>query len=192
MKHLKHLFTALLLLCTTAATAHDFEVDGIYYNVTDATNKTVEVTYKGVYNQYSNEYTGSVVIPESVIYDGSTYSVTRIGYEAFYGCKGLTSITIPNSVTSIQIAAFYGCTSIKELHIEDGESALSLGYNGSEKGLFNDCPLETLYLGRDLSYNISSSYRYSPFYNKSTLTSVTIGNSVTSIGEYVFYGCKGL
>ena len=47
MKHLKHLFTALLLLCATAVAAHDFEVDGIFYNITDATNQTVEVTYKG-------------------------------------------------------------------------------------------------------------------------------------------------
>ena len=39
MKHLKHLFTALLLLFTTTATAHDFNVDGIYYKITNATNK---------------------------------------------------------------------------------------------------------------------------------------------------------
>ena len=44
--------------------AHDFEVGGIYYNITDATNKTVAVTYKGnYYKNYSNEYTGTVVIP---------------------------------------------------------------------------------------------------------------------------------
>ena len=60
MKHLKHLFTALLLLCTTVVTAHDFDVDGIYYNIADATNKTVEVT------SGTNKYTGSVVIPETV------------------------------------------------------------------------------------------------------------------------------
>ncbi|MBO7271857.1 MAG: hypothetical protein J6U89_03160, partial [Bacteroidaceae bacterium] len=80
MKHLKYLFTALLLLCTTAVTAHDFSVSGIYYNITDATNKTVAVTYKGSwYDDYSNEYTGSVTIPESVTYNGTTYSVTSIG-----------------------------------------------------------------------------------------------------------------
>ena len=45
MKKLKHLFTALMLLCCVGtATAHDFEVDGIYYNITDDTNKTIEVT----------------------------------------------------------------------------------------------------------------------------------------------------
>ena len=58
--------------------------------------------------------------------------------------------------------------------------------------MFYDCPLETLYLGRNLSYNTDSYYGYSPFYNKSTLTSVTIGNSVTSIVSGAFYGCTGL
>ena len=124
-------------------------------------------------------------------------SVTSIGPGAFKGCTGLTSITIPNSVTSIRNKAFNGCTSLKELRIEDGESTLSLGYNTYNsntggKGLFYDCPLETLYLGRNLSYNTDSSYGRSPFYNIKTLASVTIGNSVTSIGNQAFYNCTGL
>ena len=75
MKHnyLKHLFTALLLLCATMATAHDFVVGGIYYNFLSKTDKTVEVTFKGTsYYQYSNEYSGSVVIPASVVYNDVT------------------------------------------------------------------------------------------------------------------------
>ena len=84
MKKLNLLFTALLLLCATVATAHDFEVDGFYYDVTDATNKTVAVTYRGDYSSsYSNEYTGSMIIPESVSYNNNVYSVTSIGGEAF-------------------------------------------------------------------------------------------------------------
>ena len=55
MKSIKHLFTTLLLLCATMATAHDFYVNGIYYNITDATNKTVEVTYQGDYYYSSIE-----------------------------------------------------------------------------------------------------------------------------------------
>ena len=74
MKHLRHLFTALSLLCATIATAHDFEVDGIYYDITDSTDKKVAVTYRGNYYDDYNEYTGSVVIPESVEYDGITYN----------------------------------------------------------------------------------------------------------------------
>ena len=65
--YLKQLLTTLLLLCCTAATAHDFEVDGIFYNVTDTTAKTIAVTYKGDYStSYSNEYSGTVNIPATV------------------------------------------------------------------------------------------------------------------------------
>ena len=81
MKHIKHLFTALLLLFSVAVNAHDFEVDGIYYNITDATAKTVEVTYSGSNSgSVDNEYTGAETIPSTVTYNGNTYSVTSIGY----------------------------------------------------------------------------------------------------------------
>lgn len=104
------LLTITLLLCSISASAHDFEVDGIYYNITSSEDLTVEVMYKGSsYNSYHNEYAGAVVIPESVTHNDNTYSVTSIGYRTFQGCSELTSITIPNSVTSIEGFAFRGC-----------------------------------------------------------------------------------
>lgn len=55
---------AMMLVVVFPSLAHDFEVDGIYYNYLDETAKTVEVTYKGDYFvSYSNEYTGGVTIP---------------------------------------------------------------------------------------------------------------------------------
>ena len=123
----------------------------------------------------------SVVLPNSV---------TSIGSSAFSGCNEITSITIPESVTSIGNGAFDNCSGLKEVILEDGEEILSLGYNASSQGLFYDCPLETIYLGRTLSYDSSSSYGYSPFYNKASITSVAIGDNVTSIGNYAFYGCN--
>ena len=118
--------------------------------------------------------------------------VTSIGSYAFQNCTGLTCITIPNSVTSIGNYAFNGCTSIKEVKIEDGDAILSLGYDDFEEGLFYDCPLESLYLGRNLKYTENRIYGYSPFYNIKTLKEITIGNSVTSIGTYAFKNCTGL
>ena len=80
-------------LFAPAAWAYDFEADGIYYNIISLDDKTVEVT--------GGSYSGDVTIPVKVMYKDTQYSVISIGYHAFYGCSGLTSITIPESVTSI-------------------------------------------------------------------------------------------
>ena len=97
-KILKLSILLLALLLPATAAAHDFEVDGIYYNIN---GNEAEVTYRGeVSNQYDNEYSGSVTIPETVTHNGTTYSVTTIDNDAFSNCSGLTSVTIPNSVTT--------------------------------------------------------------------------------------------
>ena len=79
MKNLKHfLLVAVLLLAGLGAKAHDFEVDGIYYNITSSS--TVEVTCKG---GVVGIYGWFVTIPSSVQYNNKTYSVTSIGKESF-------------------------------------------------------------------------------------------------------------
>ena len=99
---LKKLMLIAVLLTGVNAFVHDFEVGGIYYNIISSSDLTVRVTYRGdSYNSYNNEHSGQVTIPETVTYNSKTYSVTSIGYYAFYNCSGLTSVTIPNSVTKI-------------------------------------------------------------------------------------------
>ena len=116
MKHrnMTFLLTMLLSMMSFEAFAHDIEVpnsDGvtIYYNYTN-NNTELAVSYRGSsYEYFSNEYSGNVVIPEFVTYNGKTYPVTSIRYYAFYECSKLTSITIPNSVTFIGDDAFAHC-----------------------------------------------------------------------------------
>ena len=152
MKKLKFLFTTLLLICSVVVTAHDFEADGIFYMITDNINKTVEVVYKGSsYNEYSDEYTGVVIIPETVTYSSRTYSVTSIGGNAFYGCSGLTSIIIGNGVKSIGQLAFYGCSGLTSIEIPN--SVTSIG----EKAFYDCVNLKTVNNFSGLSISKSSS-----------------------------------
>ena len=113
-RNITYLLTLLMSMVGIKATAHDIEVanaDGktIYYKW--ANNHTeLSVSFRGNNSQhYSNEYTGSVVIPETVTYNETTYPVTCIGDTAFCYCPSLTSVTIPNSVTSIGSHAFRYC-----------------------------------------------------------------------------------
>ena len=86
MKQTKHiLLTVAMLLMSITASAHDFEVNDIYYNITSETDLTVAVTFRGdSNNSYSDEYSGAVAIPETVTYNSKTYSVTSIGDNTFY------------------------------------------------------------------------------------------------------------
>ena len=123
--HMKNYFLLLTLLCLSlSARAHDAEVDGIFYNL-DADNKTATVTFQGDnYDSYNNEYSGDVVIPETVIYNGITYSVTSLGWACFTYCSSLTSITIPNSVTSVGEYCFYGCSGLTSITIPNSVTSL--------------------------------------------------------------------
>ena len=125
MKKFKSLvLTVIGLLCSVSVSAHDFEADGIYYNITSADDKTVEVTFSGDSYYAGEEYSGSVTISETVTYNDNTYSVTSIGDYAFFNCYSLTSVEIPNSVTSIGSSAFRYCSSLTSVEIPNSVTSI--------------------------------------------------------------------
>ena len=225
MKHLKltFLLTVLMSMVGIKANAHDIEVanaDGktIYYNWTN-NNTELSVSYRGSNADEYLEYTGSVVIPESVTYNGKTYgvtsigkrafsycevtsitipnSVTDIGDNAFIYCTGLTSITIPNSVTSIGINPFY-CTGLTSVNIPvtdlaafcNNKIVLLIYYNTNTPINLIDAEGKEI---KDyiIPSGVTSIGNYA-FYNCTGLKSINIPNSVTSIGNYAFSNCTGL
>ena len=126
--------------------------------------------------------------------------VVTVGNAVFKNCEKLAAIVVKPSVKSIGNQVFNGCTSLTGVVFEEGDEVLTLGYGNYQnysndpeaKGLFYDCPLQSVFIGRKLSYNSSSNAGYSPFAQSETLTGVRFGNPVKAVPDYLFYGDKKL
>ena len=178
MKTFRFFLFSIFMLCCSAIYAYDFEVDGIYYNYS-GTNASVTCLQQNSGN--ATAYTGDVVIPESVEYNGKNYSVTSIGSYAFWYCSGLTSVTIPNSVTSIGNCAFNSCSGLTSVTVPN--SVTRIGSNA-----FQGCScLTSIILPAGLT-TIESTI----FTSCSSLTSIKLPAGVTNIGNYAFSGCSNL
>ena len=168
----------------------------IYYFVGDSTAAVTNSRTNYSTSFWGDDYSGDVVIPESVEYGGKTYKVTYISNEAFFRCSGMTSISIPSSVTGISgDEAFYGCYRLTSVIISDLSSWCNVNFGNAYANpliyaghlYLNNKKITKLIIPDDVT-NISS-YAFS---GCSDLTSVTIPNSVSSIGEGAFKGCNGL
>ena len=159
----------------------------LYYNIIDANNHYVEITYPGTstsspWEGYTQP-TGNITLPSNVTHNNVTYVVKAIGDVALYGCSGLTgSLTIPNSVTEIGEGAFAQCSGFN--------GSLSIGNSVTTIGLaaFQYCH----FTGSLIVPNSVITIGNGAFRACTGFTgSLTLGSSVTTIGTFAFSGCTG-
>ena len=178
----------LALLLPATATAHDFEVDGIYYNIN---GNEAAVTYAGNFSIFFPAYSGSVVIPATVTYNGTTYPVTSIEALAFVECSELTIIVIPNSVTSIGDQVLCDCPGLTSILVESGNPRYDSRNNCNA---IIETATNTLVKGCKSTVipNDVTSIADRAFWGNWGLESIVIPSSIKSIGSNAFAYCISL
>lgn len=168
----------LFLLLPILAMASGVEINGVYYYLYSNLNtntRTAEVT------SHPQKYTGDVVIPESVTYEGVEYSVTAIGDYAFDWNGNLNSIVMPSSITRIGNYAFHDCGKLTSVVIP--ENVIAIG----DYAFCTCSELQSIIIPNNVK-----SIGEKAFYNCSSLYEINLPQSVTSIGFMAFSRCGKL
>ena len=170
------LLVMMIMMTGNALAGVSYEViDGFKY-LLNSDSKTASLVAN------AEKYTGDIVIPENIkAKDGNTYSVTSFEDNSFWGCSGLTSVSIPSSVTSLGNYCFKDCSNLASINVPSSVTKM-----GQE--CFYNC-------SRLASVTISSavtSLGDGCFYNCTSLASIMIPSSVTSLGERCFWYCSKL
>ncbi len=194
MKH-RILLSVFMVLPLMACAQEDVEIDGIYYRLFSETKEATVMEEPGYdeilyarsmeesvqdHRAQARSYSGDMVIPETVTYESVSYKVTSIGGFAFRECRGLTSVTIPNSVTCIETDAFMYCRGLTTITIPQNVTSI-------ECYAFRNSGLTSVTIPDGVT-----SLEDGVFGGCSSLTSITIPNSVTSLGEGALAGCSSL
>ena len=198
-KYVRYLLVLLMCSSLTGVKAQTtFPFDGIRYCLDGSEAQVFDGRY------YSES---KLIIPNSVWYNGIKYPVTSIRYHAFYECKSLTEVTIPNSVTTIGNGAFDSCTGLQKViwnarNIQDPQ-IFNQPFSGCDRLTDFVFGEEVEYIPNYLCFQLTSLKKLVignsvttigmwAFYECTGLTEVTISNSVTTIGYKAFDGCTGL
>ena len=157
--------------------------DGSIYYIADNGIRYALNNKKATVIRQLTSISGAIVIPNEVLYKGTTYSVTRIVSEAFRDCRSLTSIEIPSSVTSIGDYAFYYCISLTSITFGENSQLASIGSEA-----FDWCrSLTSIEIP-----NSVTSIGESAFSSCHSVTSIVISSNVTRISDRTFKSCSSL
>lgn len=166
--------------------AYDFEQDGIFYTKTEAT-QTATVVKETTGN---STYTGDIIIPATVSYEGITYTVTAIGDDAFY-YSTVTSVTLPNTIKEIGGTSFKSCNNLT--HIELPESLEKIGISAFARSALTEITIPAnvttmLFNGWLVNYYSGT------FEGCTALSSVTFaeGSKLKTLPQQIFAGCTSL
>ena len=166
-------------------------------------------SFAAVDDTFTANTTEGVAVTYKVLTEDGTTGTVQIGLGTSNSpaiATSTTALTIPATVingditynvTAVANYAFNGCTSLSQLTIEDSNETLTMGYgqsvtSGTGRGLFRDCPLTTVYVGRNLSYDTATKQGHSPFALITTINSFTFGDAVTAIRAQFLRGSTGL
>ena len=171
----KLILLTLLVSLSTLGEAYDFQVNGLYYNVLSAGEKTVEVTKN---DGTSSDYTGFINIPKTVVYENIQFNVVSIGEKAFYQ-SDVTDVSLPEGITTIKESAFNRCYSMKKCNLP--ESLTSIGVNA-----FGGTALDSVYIPKKVSS--FGSYCFS----SCKMSYLEFAEGVTTIPRLTFTSCSNL
>lgn len=187
MKHKLSLLAAIVMMATTLqAQNFDFSAAApsgqtLYYKVMDSS--TVSVVYPNYSNgDYWSGYTKpslTLTIPSTVYNDGVTYTVTSVGFNAFYNCANLEAVNMPTTLTSIGDYAFYQCSYIYHIVIPEGVTSIgAYAFYGISLAYDVSLPSTLTYIGERAFYGVSN------------ISELTIPRNVQYIGTYAFATCN--
>ena len=198
MKHRFPLISSIILFATAGigtVAASDTAVDGIYYNF-DETTLTAKVTYRGAEDDWMYDttgdlaYVGNLVIPASVTYNDKVYTVVGLDADALINSKKLLTLSLPATVTSIGDRAFTLCNALQSITVDAANPTL-LSYDGL---LYyrNPFTIAVVPRGKTGALELPDGLVEIPSgkFQKSSIESVIIPNSVTIIKDGAFSECK--
>lgn len=150
-----------------------FQYNGLEFETLSESPKTCKVVY------CSTSTNGAISIP--AVAQG--YAVVEIAEDAFNGCNGITSITIPTSIEVIGFHSFYNCTGINTVNY----NAINASYTSVDDWIFNGSPIEMINFGNDVK-TVPRLF----ISNAPDITSVVFTDQIDSIGSNAFYNCNGI